>query len=184
MRLAAFVGVRSSKEGGEALTEPMQTRRARPSPARANHGATGIRAFHDLRCASTASGFRASDSLERLMLRSRLPKTRRTSRSTAGHHLDSAQDDPRRQSAQVSRLLHPLHVYGLVAKIPRSWRWRVTAFDHRVVGASVQLRQRRFPRPTPRPREVSERLRRKTQRTLDAKIYALTEEGREQRLLD
>ena len=27
--------------------------------------------------------------------------------------------DPKRQSAQVSRLLHRLHVYGLVAKTPR-----------------------------------------------------------------
>ena len=54
-------------------------------------------------------------------------------------------DDPQRQSAQVSRLLHRLHVYGRVAKIPRSRRWRVTAFGHRVMGASVTLRQRHFP---------------------------------------
>jgi DNA-binding IclR family transcriptional regulator len=54
-------------------------------------------------------------------------------------------DDPKRQSAQVSRLLHRLHVYGLVAKIPRSRRWRVTAFGHRVMGASVKLRERHFP---------------------------------------
>jgi hypothetical protein len=54
-------------------------------------------------------------------------------------------DDPRRQSAQVSRLLHRLHVYGLVAKIPRSRRWRVTAFGHRIMSTSVTLRQREFP---------------------------------------
>ncbi len=54
-------------------------------------------------------------------------------------------DDPKQQSAQVSRLLHRLHVYGLVAKIPRSRRWRVTAFGHRVMGASVRLRQLHFP---------------------------------------
>ncbi len=54
-------------------------------------------------------------------------------------------DDPRRQSAQGSRLLHRLHVYGLVAKIPRSRRWRVTAFSHRVMSASVRLRQLHFP---------------------------------------
>jgi hypothetical protein len=56
-----------------------------------------------------------------------------------------SRDDPRQQSAQVSRLLHRLHVYGLVAKIPRSRRWRVTAFGHRVMGASVRLRQVHFP---------------------------------------
>jgi hypothetical protein len=32
------------------------------------------------------------------------------------------------------------HVYGLIAKIPRSRRWRVTGFGHRVMGASVRLR--------------------------------------------
>jgi DNA-binding IclR family transcriptional regulator len=54
-------------------------------------------------------------------------------------------DHPKEQSAQVSRLLHRLHVYGLVAKIPRSRRWRVTVFGHRVMSASVRLRQLHFP---------------------------------------
>jgi hypothetical protein len=54
-------------------------------------------------------------------------------------------DDPTRQSAQVSRLLHRLHVYGLVAKTPRSRRWRVTDFGHRIMSTSVKLRQREFP---------------------------------------
>ena len=54
-------------------------------------------------------------------------------------------ENPKQQSAQISRLLHRLHVYGLVAKIPRSRRWRVTAFGHRVMGASVRLRQLHFP---------------------------------------
>jgi hypothetical protein len=54
-------------------------------------------------------------------------------------------DDPTRQSAQVSRLLHRLHVYGLVAKIPRSRRWRVTAFGQRIMSTSVKLRQWQFP---------------------------------------
>ena len=29
-------------------------------------------------------------------------------------------------SAKVSRLFHRLHVYGLIAKVPRSRRWRIT----------------------------------------------------------
>jgi patatin-related protein len=33
----------------------------------------------------------------------------------------------------------------LVGKIPRSRRWRVTAFGHRIMGASVRLRQLHFP---------------------------------------
>ena len=36
-------------------------------------------------------------------------------------------------------------IYRLVAKIPRSRRWRVTAFGHRVMSASVRLRQLHFP---------------------------------------
>jgi hypothetical protein len=53
----------------------------------------------------------------------------------------SLSDNPKTQSAQVSRLLHRLHVYGLVAKIPRSRRWRVSAFGYRIMSASLQLRQ-------------------------------------------
>src|SRR5262245_16082464 len=45
----------------------------------------------------------------------------------------------------VSRLLHRLRMYGLIAKIPRSRRWRVTAFGHRAMGASVRPRQFHFP---------------------------------------
>ncbi len=57
----------------------------------------------------------------------------------------SIHDDPKKGSSQVSRLLHRLHVHGLVAKIPRSRRWRVTAFGHNVMGTAVKLRQRDFP---------------------------------------
>jgi len=54
-------------------------------------------------------------------------------------------EDPKKGSAQVSRLLHRLHVHGLVAKIPRSRRWRVTAFGYSVMATAVKLRQRDFP---------------------------------------
>jgi hypothetical protein len=48
-------------------------------------------------------------------------------------HLLTAPADPRarrRQAARVSRLLKRLHVHGLIAKIPRSRRWRVTTQGH------------------------------------------------------
>ena len=51
----------------------------------------------------------------------------------------------KKRSAQVSRLLHPLHVYGLVAKIPRSRSWRVTPFGHRVMSAALTIRHKEFP---------------------------------------
>ncbi len=57
---------------------------------------------------------------------------------------------PRTQSAQqlsakVSRLLHRLHVYGLIAKVPRSRRWRITKTGLRVVGSALKLREQTFP---------------------------------------
>lgn len=45
----------------------------------------------------------------------------------------------RRQSATVGRMLKRLHVRQLIAKIPRTRRWRVTTVGQRVLGAVVQL---------------------------------------------
>jgi hypothetical protein len=38
-----------------------------------------------------------------------------------------------------------LHLRGLVAKIPRARRWRVTHLGHAVIGAAVHLREDHFP---------------------------------------
>jgi hypothetical protein len=56
----------------------------------------------------------------------------------------SAATDHRR-SGQVSRLIKRLHLRGLVAKIPRSRRWRVTQLGHAVMSAAIQLREEQFP---------------------------------------
>lgn len=45
----------------------------------------------------------------------------------------------RRQSAAVGRLLKRLHVRGMVAKVPRSRRWRVSDTGQRVLGTVVRL---------------------------------------------
>jgi hypothetical protein len=45
----------------------------------------------------------------------------------------------RRASAAVGRLLKRLHVRHLVAKIPRTRRWRVTERGRHLLGRSVQL---------------------------------------------
>jgi hypothetical protein len=50
-----------------------------------------------------------------------------------------------RRSAQVSRLLKRLHLRGLLAKIPRSRRWRVTQLGHAVMSTAVLLREDHFP---------------------------------------
>jgi hypothetical protein len=49
------------------------------------------------------------------------------------------------RSAQVSRLLKRLHLRGLLAKIPRSRRWRVTHLGHAVASTAVLLREEHFP---------------------------------------
>ena len=56
----------------------------------------------------------------------------------------TAATDPRR-SGQVSRLVKRLHLRGLVAKIPRSRRWRVTKLGYAVMSAAIQLREEDFP---------------------------------------
>ncbi len=45
----------------------------------------------------------------------------------------------------VSRLFHRLHLYGLIAKVPRPRRWRVTTKGLRVLSSAFRLREQIFP---------------------------------------
>ena len=54
-----------------------------------------------------------------------------------GHSLNA--DQRRREATKVTRLLKRLHVRGLIAKIPHTRRWRVTALGQQVLGALVRL---------------------------------------------
>ena len=51
----------------------------------------------------------------------------------------------RRRSAQVSRLVKRLHLRALVAKVPRSRRWRLTQRRHALMSTAVQLHEDHFP---------------------------------------
>ena len=51
----------------------------------------------------------------------------------------------RKQSAKISRLLKRLHIYGLIAKIPRSSRWRLTKKGWALLSAAVSLKGQVFP---------------------------------------
>jgi hypothetical protein len=51
----------------------------------------------------------------------------------------------RRQGARVSRLLKRLHVHGLVAKVPRSRRWRITARGQIIMTMVIKLHQEEYP---------------------------------------
>jgi len=44
-----------------------------------------------------------------------------------------------------SKPFRRFHAHGLIAKVPRTRRWRVTLYGHRVMGASLYLRDHHFP---------------------------------------
>jgi hypothetical protein len=48
-------------------------------------------------------------------------------------------EERRRRSHAVGRMLKRLHVRGLIVKVPRSHRWHVSKKGHQVLGAVVQL---------------------------------------------
>ena len=63
--------------------------------------------------------------------------------------LFSSTQDPktlRRQSCRVSRLLKLLHVHQLIAKIPRSRRWRITSNGYAILSAVVTLHHEQYPK--------------------------------------
>jgi hypothetical protein len=60
-------------------------------------------------------------------------------------HLRACRHDPRKQSAKVSRTFRRFHAHGLIAKIPRTHRWRVTLYGRQVMGTSLYLRNHHFP---------------------------------------
>jgi len=59
--------------------------------------------------------------------------------------LSSCADDPKKASAKVGRCFRRLHTHGLIAKIPRTRRWRVTNYGRNVMGTSLYLREHHFP---------------------------------------
>jgi hypothetical protein len=60
-------------------------------------------------------------------------------------HLRDLTDNPKKQSAKVSRILSRFHAHKLIAKIPRSRRWRVTDRGKQIMAASLALRDVAFP---------------------------------------
>jgi hypothetical protein len=50
-----------------------------------------------------------------------------------------------RQPSQVTRLFRRLHAHGLIAKIPRSRRWRVSLAGRRTMSTAITLRDVAYP---------------------------------------
>jgi hypothetical protein len=59
--------------------------------------------------------------------------------------LSATTDTARRASAAISRLLKRLHVRGLIAKVPRTRRWRVTESGRQVLSHTLTLYRRDWP---------------------------------------
>jgi hypothetical protein len=53
--------------------------------------------------------------------------------------------ESRRQAARVSRLLKRLHMHGVIAKIQRSRRWRVTAKGHALMSTFLMIHDEHYP---------------------------------------
>ena len=62
------------------------------------------------------------------------------------HHLRTCGKDPKKESAKTSRIFRRFHAHGLIAKVPRTRLWRVTAYGRRVMGTALYLRDHDFPR--------------------------------------
>ncbi len=80
---------------------------------------------------NTINGFRNRDVRERL---------------TDTPFLRTCGKDTHKRSAKVTRLLKRLHIYGLIAKVPRSRRWRLTKKGWALLSVSISLKEEAFPR--------------------------------------
>ena len=61
-------------------------------------------------------------------------------------HLRFCGQDQKKASSKVSRIFRRFHAHGLIAKFPRTRRWRVTLYGRRVMGTALYLRQHDFAR--------------------------------------
>ena len=61
------------------------------------------------------------------------------------HRPPADQHEAHRRCQRVSRLIVKLRGHGLVAKVPRARRYRVTGYGHRVMATALNLHDRDFP---------------------------------------
>jgi hypothetical protein len=54
--------------------------------------------------------------------------------------------EQRRRTAQISRQMQLLRAHGLIAKIPHSYRYKVTAKGHALMSTAIYLRYKAFPK--------------------------------------
>ena len=67
------------------------------------------------------------------------------SRLTGTRWLRARGSDPNKDSAKLGRCFRRPHAHGLIAKIPRTRRWRLTRYGRNVMATSLYLREHHFP---------------------------------------
>src|SRR5467141_274854 len=72
--------------------------------------------------------------------------TNRDLRSKLGRTPFPLAKEPEKQPGQVTRLLRRLHAHGMIAKVPRSRRWRVSLGGRRLMATAIKLREVAFPK--------------------------------------
>jgi len=55
------------------------------------------------------------------------------------------EEEKKKQSSKVTRIIKKLRVHGIIAKIPRSRRYKVTEKGYRILGGAIKLKKRDFP---------------------------------------
>lgn len=60
-------------------------------------------------------------------------------------HFAGMRNEQTRQGAKVSRILYRFRAHGLIAKIPRSKKWRTTRFGRRITATAIQVRELTYP---------------------------------------
>lgn len=91
---------------------------------------------------------RADQTLFAAVLRGEFAVRGFRNRELAAHLFAAPPHDPterRRRCGQVCRQIALLRAHGLVAKVPRSRRYRVTALGHRFMSTALHLRAKLFP---------------------------------------
>ena len=60
--------------------------------------------------------------------------------------LQDCPNNSKRATGKVTRIFRRFRAHGLIAKVPRTRRWRVTTYGRRVMAAALYMRQCDFPR--------------------------------------
>ena len=67
------------------------------------------------------------------------------SRMTGTRWLQACASDAKNACGNVGRRFRRLHAHRLIARVPRTRRWRVTSYGRQATGTSLDLREHHVP---------------------------------------